>query len=297
MSSPCCPPDSLGAAKKFSYETKGSDIVLPASTDRPSMPCYITGDDLDSIATTPTTTYQHPQHLIVLLFTDVFGIDKGHHKAAADRMVELLSVKMERKVTVLIPDFFRGSPLVVAKQISWWFPVVAQIVFRMYTRVTPQALKQDLANVVMPWLESRMGVKLLNEIGVHCIGFCFGGWLVARALAWSRENEARFPIRSGVGLHPSWRMEALINSTPEKLAELVGTKPILLLPARNDDLKPGCLAVDTLAKARGLKPDDVSIEFPTMLHGFVTRGDLNDADVCANRAKALDLAVDFISKH
>ena len=85
---------------------------------------------------------------------------------------------------------------------------------------------------------------------------------------------------------------------------------------RNDfDLKPASELVNTMKEARNqvlerLEADDgdynpkaqdipfvASIEFPTMLHGWVSRGNPADPNVAAAQERALQLTVDFIQKH
>jgi dienelactone hydrolase len=55
---------------------------------------------------------------------------------------------------------------------------------------------------------------------LSCVGFCFGGYVVGRALALSN-----FDCQSGVAIHPSWRAEKLVGLV-EQLAAGVGKKPI-----------------------------------------------------------------------
>jgi dienelactone hydrolase len=141
--------------------------------------------------------------------------------------------------------------------------------------------------ILLPWISAQTNGRIDC---VSCLGFCFGGWVVARALALSA-------FKCGVGIHPSFQLETVHGSTQVAAAENVGSKPILLLPAGNDELKPGHEAVQILAKARGVVQEEVSVEFPTMIHGWVTRGDSTQPDICENQLKALQMTVDFIEKH
>ena len=43
----------------------------------------------------------------MIVFTAVYGIDTGHHKVFAERLAERLTTN----TTVMIPDLFRGTPI------------------------------------------------------------------------------------------------------------------------------------------------------------------------------------------
>ena len=83
------------------------------------------------------------------------------------------------------------------------------------------------------------------------------------------------------------------------MAETCKSKPILLLPGSNDDgMKPNSDVVKILAGARNVPADEVSVEFPTMKHGWVIRGGGDkDPDIREAQEKALQLTCDFIKKH
>jgi len=271
----CCPPGSTGPAKLSSESLKGQMETIESE-----IPCYCSGSPLES------------SKRVVLLYTDVFGIDTGHHKAIADRLAE----KLGTKTSVLIPDFFRGKPIV--KHTSWlplainvaflYFP---QILWNCKFRVTDKSLEKDITKVVLPWLRKKTN-GTIDQTGFSCVGFCFGGWLVGMTLALPD-----VPAKCGIGIHPAFKVEKLNGRSEIDLAVKIGSKPILLLPAGNDDLKPGNAVVDTLAEARGVSPEEVSIPFPTMIHGWVTRGDSEDPEINECQNKALQLTVDFIEKH
>ena len=267
----CCPPGSIGAAPLSSHQPKGRvETIEHSSSPEKNLPCYWTG--------------KADSRRVILLFTDVFGVDSGNHKAVADRLSDAMNA------IVIIPDLFRGKPILTDIP---YLPVaikttlsLLRIAWAVKFRVTSDAIDEDLRDMLLPWVQSKTSTP-----HVSCMGFCFGGWVITKALSLSQ-------VRCGVGLHPSFRLEDIIGGTPEKAAERVGSKPILLLPAINDDLKANeHPAVKILAEARQIPEDEVSVTFPTMKHGWVTRGDSNDPEVAACQTKALQMVVDFINKH
>ena len=63
-------------------------------------------------------------------------------------------------------------------------------------------------------------------------------------------------------------------------------------------MKPGGDAVRAMAEARSVPEKDVSVPFPEMVHGWVTRGDdTKDAAVARDQAEALRLCAEFILQH
>jgi len=69
--------------------------------------------------------------------------------------------------------------------------------------------------------------------------------------------------------------------------------PQLFMPAGNDPptVKPGGLGCDVLGDKLEI------IEFPDMMHGWTTRGDMSDAKVNRDVKKAVQAAIDFFKKH
>ena len=154
-----------------------------------------------------------------------------------------------------------------------------------------QVIEREIKGTVLPWLE---GVAVGPHRSLSCVGFCYGGWVVGRTLALL---PGRF--RCGVGIHPSFNVALAHGSTEADVAEGVGDTPLLLLPAGNDSesIKPGGDACQILAKARGVRDEDVSLPFEGMTHGWVSRGDTRDKGVAKEQARALEVAAQFLRKH
>ncbi len=88
------------------------------------------------------------------------------------------------------------------------------------------------------------------------------------------------------------------GTTPMELIDRTQNKPILYLPAReDDDLKTSSPLVQKLAKRRALTVDDISVEFPTVPHGFVARGPFLKGEYKEAQDRAIQLTVDFLEKH
>ena len=256
------------------------------------MACYITGTPLPEA------------RRIVLMFTDVFGYKSGNHRVVADRLGSRLE-----STAVLIPDFFHGNPILkyehvtsrlslLPQKILFLFFILPQILWNCKFRVTDKAVTNDLLEAVLPWIREKLtDQNKLEDVGISCVGFCFGGWQTAFTLALANKENLSF-FHCGVGIHPSFRIERIHGRTESDLARQVGTRPLLLLPAGNDDLQPQSHeAVQILAHARGISEEDIAISFPSMIHGWVTRGDPSNDEVKTEQEKALKLTVDFIEAY
>lgn len=129
-----------------------------------------------------------------------------------------------------------------------------------------------------------------------CVVSFFVG-VVARCLAL---NNGRSMFAAGVGIHPTFQLESLAagGTTAMELGERTQNKPILFLPAKEDDgLKASSPVVQTMAKRRGVTAEHISVEFPTMPHGFVSRGRFMGPEYRIAQDRAIQLTVDFMEKH
>jgi dienelactone hydrolase len=273
--SSCCPPGSIGPAPLAKKTPQGQVRVLSSSSSTASstntpISAYVVGPHQESSASCPTR--------IVVVFPDVYGIDSGNQKIVCDAL-------SDDSTLVIMPDLFRGNPIVKDWGMFTSALMIPALVWASKTRMTDTAIEQDLMESLLPFL------KNYDQAKVSMLGFCYGGWVMGRALAL----DAFSFVKCGVGIHPSWKLQALHGKTEVALAEAVKAKPILFLPAGNDDLKVGTPIVQQLAKQRGgIAEATIAIEFPDMVHGWVARGDANDAKIAEQQEKALNLAKDFI---
>eukprot|EP00536_Pseudo-nitzschia_multiseries_P006557 jgi/Psemu1/193443/e_gw1.142.66.1 len=159
-------------------------------------------------------------------------------------------------------------------------------------------VKRDICGVLLPFLKSKVN---LPKVGISCVGFCYGGWVFGKLIETLAESEE--VVRCCVGIHPSWNLEAkLFDGSEISMAKNCGTTPVLLMPAGNDSdgIKPGGDAVAILSSARGnLEHTNISIEFPDMKHGWVTRDVLGEDNSVQRRdqEQAIRLCCDFIRTH
>lgn len=277
----CCPPGSLGAAPLSKEVPKGKVLTVVPSVGEKKianlpMPLYWTGASAES----------NPKR-VVFVFADLFGMETGNHKAVADS----IATSLGPETAVLMPDLFRGKPI-MQEPSKRWLPEIFSVpgmIYKIKARHTPASIESDLKDLIFPWLKSKMDVE---KAVVSCVGFCYGGWVMARAMAFDD-----VPFKCGVGIHPTFKPEEMHGGTPEGLAEKIGMNPCLLLAASSDTaMKPDGKVTQAMAKTRGVPTDQISVEFPTMEHGWVARGDSTDEETAKQQREALKLTVEFIKK-
>jgi dienelactone hydrolase len=121
------------------------------------------------------------------------------------------------------------------------------------------------------------------------VGFCWGAAITARILAW---DSPPIPVVGGVGFHPSLHPNAAGRA-------LVGsvTKPFVLAPAGNDPpaLHPGGEFAEAIRAKFGDEVGGLPLlaPFPSMLHGWMTRGPLDDPAIAAAYQDGLALTTRF----
>eukprot|EP00934_Nitzschia_sp_Nitz4_P002630 Nitzschia sp. Nitz4//scaffold82_size85912//57373//58227//NITZ4_005148-RA/size85912-processed-gene-0.122-mRNA-1//-1//CDS//3329558856//2620//frame0 len=276
----CCPSGGLGPAPLSSTTPKGKVVTLSPKSEtstRAPLACYQVGPE-------------NPKR-IICVFSDVYGIDSGTHKAYCDTLQERLG----EFTAVWMPDLFRGSTLFVESFLDKYLSFDAQVlmnaprfIWAVKTRVTASAIDQDIIEIIQP---------AMKDVGcekIGCAGFCFGGTVVCRAMGVEGGEFA-----AGVGNHAAFKPDELMaggTGSPEELFKLTGDKPVLFLNAIQDkDTFSTSKLIQEGAERRGISPSDMAIEFPDMNHGFVTRGDPADPVMRENQEKALDLAVKFFT--
>lgn len=204
---------------------------------------------------------------------------------------------MGEDTAVWMPDLFRGTPLIrgyFTGKLPWdilpFLLSAPYMIWSINTRITASGVDQDLLEIVQPHAKET-GCTYLG-----CVGFCFGGWTVARALGLEGGI-----FSAGVGVHPAFDVEKLIkhgSGSVETMVRRTTNKPILLLPTKQDaDVKTDSKVVRQLAKRRATVPEEIAIEFPTMDHGFVSRGDLADPAIKAEQGRATEMVANFFKKH
>lgn len=252
------------------------------------MSCYVTGAALAS----------KDLKRVVFVFSDVYGYDTGNHILFADVLADRLDAT---KTAVLMPDLFRGNPIAQPLFPSFlpdslgMLATLPAFLYRIRFNHPPIKVERDLTEQILPWL--RKQVPNLAQIGTSCLGFCFGGWVVARSLALEELN-----LKCGVGVHPSFIVESKVHRGDEaELVMRIGRKPVLLLPAGNDskEIKVGGQHTKALAKARNVPEDAIALESPgmKMKHGWVSRGDGTDPTVSKCQEDAMVAIVNFLEQN
>jgi len=124
---------------------------------------------------------------------------------------------------------------------------------------------------------------------VGVLGFCFGSWLLSKA---SATGDADF--KCAVGCHPATVLEKAVFGGDE-VAMMEGLQqPTRFLWAGNDstDYINGGVLQKALEKSGG-----GVIEYKDMLHGWVSRGDVQDKTVKAAVEKSMEEIMEFFEKH
>ena len=173
--------------------------------------------------------------------------------------------------TVLIPDWFRGSNMPVGTFDPAWILGI--------TNWT--SIESDWNNVVLPYLENRLG----SDLDIGLIGTCWGSY---PTILLSRFNI----IKCGISMHPSHA--ALIpqvgQSEAEVLSHVVAPQLFMTEGGVVDSLKAGGIADEILG-------DKITFEeFNDMTHGWTTGGDLSDPIIARDVEKAKKLALEFLGK-
>ena len=239
----CCPPGSIGEAPQQNEGTRGVEKATENGLNY-----YEVGEGKD----------------VIVLMTDVFGWESGRHRIICDELAD-------SGFHVFMPDYFHGSPAAYVPKgpfkMFTFLPEMARValqaplmIYKIRSRFSAaNVVQRDIVEDMLPTIKEQLG----NDVKLACFGFCFGGWVIGKACATGE-------FACGVSCHPSFQPEIIFGGSEEAVARAVGQDvPILLMPAGNDSgkLKPGGKCMEIL----GAKSE--SVPFPTMIHGWVTRGD------------------------
>ena len=231
-----------------------------------------------------------PPSKVVIIYSDVYGFASGNHRTFADSLQSSLGPSY----AVLLPDLFRGCPALrpwsfLGETLGGVSGFAAMLYRLKYYWTVETMLHGNIVEYLLPEIS-----KLYPHALLSCVGFCYGGWLVAQSLSLLPSAFA-----CGVGIHPSLNVEQLFGRTELGLAERIGS-PCLLLPAGNDSLniKPGGSCVKVMSSKRNVSEEQCVCSFETMKHGWVTRGcGKDDEGIRKEQARALGLCKDFIMEH
>ena len=170
------------------------------------------------------------------------------------------------------------------------------IIWAEKTRITVPAVRADLEEILQCNIPASV-----QSVGM--VGFCFGAWVIARSMAWSNQEQNFFPtLDAAVLIHPSWRPEGVVvggGQTKQELATAIQTKPILLVPGKQDvDFHKHSPLVKQLADQRNVSIDDVVADFTHMDHGWVSRADgSKDKKILQAQEEATQQTADFFKQN
>eukprot|EP00211_Chloroparvula_japonica_P015036 CAMPEP_0119119724 /NCGR_PEP_ID=MMETSP1310-20130426/1087_1 /TAXON_ID=464262 /ORGANISM="Genus nov. species nov., Strain RCC2339" /LENGTH=253 /DNA_ID=CAMNT_0007109171 /DNA_START=78 /DNA_END=836 /DNA_ORIENTATION=- len=250
----CCPPGSLPPLLENDYKPCGEVITTEG------LQVYEVGANNKN------------NNVAVVVFYDIFGFaSDGETKVRhiCDQLAATLQCR------VVLPDYYKGD--------KW--PVDAPLDEKLFAWIQ-----------TFPWSkvspEHAKVLRHLKNAGVakySAIGFCWGAWGIFHAAA---EESPELPMACGVNCHPSVRIEGFFGSNEVALAKKVRA-PQILFPAGNDpdNVKEGGEVLKALESAGVAAETHV---FPDMVHGFMTRGDINDANTKRDVADCFARAAAYI---
>ena len=283
MTTSCCPNNSCGAPLNVNHGTKSLDGTSGEL-------CKI-GNDLEIYVSrrggsTPTKA--------LCVLTDVYGL-QSRLFAICDKLAT------ELDLVVVALDTFRGETKDMhLNDLKEWlgshpFERSAASTSAEDDKMTIYPVKEDIESC-FEFLLKKYNISSTNVGGV---GFCWGVWALAKACEMKL-----FSV--GVGFHPSIKIESMVFGGDQEaiVSKAAEHAPLLFCVAGNDldNLKPsqdGSLAQiigsskhkDTIEDHKGAPR---CVEFPEMLHGWVSRGNTSIEKVKEDAEQALNLSVDFL---
>lgn len=260
--SKCCPPGSAPSFKD-DYSPKGELLSLP------EVEYYAVG--------TPVSG-----GTAVLICPDIWGWNSGRTRRFADLLVGQVGISYVVIPKLLTPPVDGGTDgdglppnfdLEAGGDVCWpWLGA-----FRYDEHFKPR-------------VDPLMSLLRQSQMTVGCLGFCYGGWIIAHM---AREHSE---IACVVIPHPSLHVEEMLHKgDTAQLAETM-TMPVLILPSGSDPdtYLPGGGVYEKLTANNAASK---SVHFPEMVHGWTSRGDAQDDAVCRDIDKFWKLASEFFTQH
>lgn len=306
-SPPCCPSGSHPALST-SYHEQGEEIQLKD-------PNKNEGDDDES--TRSVNAYvvgrSNGSKRCIIVFHDIFGWHSGRTREICDTLAST-------GYLVILPDCFQGR---AGRMSTMWIGIFRYLSMVTNIRNSPwDRLRIDLETMVWPFLQDQ-GID-----SVGCLGFCYGGWCVAKATS-SVENggfgisneeilkmesssnrsiqkdKLSLRIKCGIGLHASPGVVGWFHGegSASSLYQSCQT-PLMFLQAGNDPNEckvNGPVHQELIRKKstmiQSVVNECVFKEFKDMSHGWTNRGDLSDPLVERDYIEAFKLCTGFFTKH
>ena len=299
-SAACCPPTGHGEAPvAATNELRGSFVPIIDPLGRSVGEMYLAIPQ----ASTPILGG-------VLVIHDIFGPRVGRHLEICDELAA-------SGFYAACPDLFGdGEKRAAVKLLPRWPIKSCSNILGLlccckvgYMRRAVKTSWDDIApvlTIVMRQIEEQHAGTTAADHGSvprltwGAVGFCWGATPVARLLT----NDSSQPnVGCGMAFHPSLR--------GSKAVEIVRNvrRPMMLCPCKDDakEVQPGGGLAEVLTSvferggARGLSGFTEGFEavrpFPSMLHGFMTRGPLSDEGIATEYREGLQLMCRYFGAH
>lgn len=204
----------------------------------------------------------------IIAYPDIFGLDSGRIKADADALGKL-------GYAVVVVDVADGDYLQETDELTDWF----------HKHTFAEHLGPHIQDAIH-YLKTDVGAERLISYGM-----CWGAWVGAKQTAQTD------PVVLGhVSFHPSWHVENILNGdgAVDKLAEQVKVPQLLM--AAGDDVdfvKPNGSVHKILTSRADIGSKSDVLLFADQNHGWVHRGDLDNAATKTAVMKAWHTAVNF----
>ncbi|XP_070536184.1 carboxymethylenebutenolidase homolog isoform X2 [Ptychodera flava] len=245
---------------------------------------YTAAGNMTTVNSNLTAYVSQPREMsckgAVLVFHDIFGLDIGANRAAADELAR-------NGYTAVLPDLFRGNP---------WTSSSDWRQFGIWMSGHPQERINNDVDATLEFIEQSLDY---DDIGI--VGFCWGGTQVILGTA---RLAAR--IKAGISFYGSVQV-----MTPQDI--LAMRAPTLLVHAENDTVVPlaavqnqEILLQDANRLLRSVDDNDANIDpslvtfvkvFEGVEHGFAHRGDRNDPFIMQAAAEAFSDMYTWLDKY
>jgi dienelactone hydrolase len=178
--------------------------------------------------------------------------------------------------------------------LTWQSPSLAMATILALTALVNQVVwsgsrhKRTTRLVQTSWRVRSFFPKKTNGQPLGVVGICYGSWLLAKASAMGDID-----FCCAIGYHPSTRLEAFFGGDETAMLKDGIKMPTKFLTAGNDsDIYNN---KDGMGKAALEKSGGGVVEFPDMLHGWVSRGDVADEKAKRDVQRAMDLTIEFFA--
>ena len=275
----CCPSVSWGSPLDTPHCKKSDNANLLKIGPNKDLEVYITK---------PVDTNNVIEKKAIMVFTDVYGLQNRLFaicdKLAADLNLYVVAIDCFRGETK--DDHLDDFPNWIKKH-----PYDISDAQKAANDIHP--VKNDI-KWCFEFLSDQFGIDKSN---VGAIGFCWGVWAMTKAIS------SGISFKCGLGFHPSIKIEDMHDGDQVSMAKTASKKaPMFYCVAGNDpdNIKPGGEVAQIISSSKHnveelKRQQPKCIEFPDMIHGWVSRGDTSKENVKNDAEKALQLGTEFLA--